>query len=187
MSSVGHADDMLGACEACSGPLDATNLKHFALLADGDTWRKMSAKDKVLNDLADMGIPDMQDGISFRMSRLQAASVFDGLSNTYLLGEKYMQSGTHDLGSVDGDARPMMVGYSSDNVRWGVEAPQKDTRQSLPQAAAIFGSAHAGGWNVAYADGAVRTVSFNIDADLHRLLSTRDGTSRGKMAGMPPH
>jgi hypothetical protein len=146
----------------------------------------MSAKDKVLSDQVDMGIPDMQEGVSFRMSRLQAASVFDGLSNTYLLGEKYMQAGTYELGSSDGDTRPMMVGYSSDNVRWGFEAPQMDSRKSIPQAAAIFGSAHAGGWNAAYADGAVRTVSFTIDADLHRLLSTRDGISRGEMAGIPP-
>jgi prepilin-type N-terminal cleavage/methylation domain-containing protein len=186
VSSAGHADDTLGACEACDGPLDASNLQHFTSLSTGDTWRKLSPKDKVLNDLADMGIPDMQDGISFRMSRLQAASVFDGLSNTYLIGEKYVTAGTYDLGSADGDSRPMMVGYSSDNVRWGFEAPHKDMRQTLPQAAAIFGSAHAGGWNAAYADGAVRTVTFNIDADLHRLLSTRDGISQGKMAGMPP-
>lgn len=186
VSSAGHEDDTLGPCEACGGPLDASNLKLFTSLSNGDTWRKLSPKDKVLNDLNDMGIPDMQDGISFRMSRLQAASVFDGLSNTYLMGEKYLTAGTYDLGTADGDARPMMVGYSSDNVRWGFEAPQKDSRQTLPQAGAIFGSAHAGGWNVAYADGAVRTVSFNIDANLHRLLSTRDGISRSEMAGIPP-
>ena len=151
VSSAGHADDTLGACESCSGPLNASNLKTFSSLSNGDAWRKMSAKDKVLNDLDDMGIPDMQDGVSFRMSRLQAASVFDGLSNTYLLGEKYIQSGTYDLGSADGDSRPMMVGYSSDNVRWGVEGPQMDSPKLIPQAAAIFGSAHPGGWNVAYA------------------------------------
>jgi prepilin-type N-terminal cleavage/methylation domain-containing protein len=179
VSSAGHADDTLGACESCGGPLDASNLKQFTTLASGDAWRKMSAKDKVLNDPVDMGIPDTQDGISCRMSRLQAASVFDGLSNTYLLGEKYVEAGTYDLGSADGDARPMMVGYSSDNVRWGLDLPQRDARrESYP---AAFGSGHRGGWNVAYADGAVRTVGFDIDATLHTQLSSRND---GK--GMPP-
>jgi hypothetical protein len=38
---------------------------------------------------------------------------------------------------------------------------------------------------VAYADGAVRTLSFDIDASLHRQLSNRDGISRGEMS-IPP-
>jgi prepilin-type processing-associated H-X9-DG protein len=78
----------------------------------------------------------------------------------------------------------MMVGYSSDNVRWGLEAPQMDTRRESHPAA--FGSGHRSGWNVAYADGSVRTVSFDIDTSLHRQLSNRDGISRGEMAGIPP-
>ncbi len=86
----------------------------------------------MLNDQLDMGIPDTQDGISFRMSRLQAASVLDGLSNTYLLGEKYVSAGTYEIGDDQGDSRPMMVGYSSDNVRWGLEPPQRDTRERPP-------------------------------------------------------
>jgi prepilin-type processing-associated H-X9-DG protein len=73
---------------------------------------------------------------------------------------------------------------SSDNVRWGLESPQMDTRRESHPAA--FGSGHRGGWNVAYADGSVRTLSFEIDAGLHRQLSNRDGISRGEMAGIPP-
>jgi prepilin-type N-terminal cleavage/methylation domain-containing protein len=184
VSSVGHADATLGPCESCDGPFDASNLKQFTTLANGDSWRKLSQKDKVLNDQLDMGIPDTQDGISFRMSRLQAASVLDGLSNTYLLGEKYVSAGTYEIGDDQGDSRPMMVGYSSDNVRWGLESPRMDTRRESHPAA--FGSGHRGGWNVAYADGAVRTLSFDIDASLHRQLSNRDGISRGEMAGIPP-
>jgi hypothetical protein len=38
-----------------------------------------------------------------------------------------------------------------------------------------------GGWNAAYADGMVRTVSFDIDPTLHVQLSSRND---GK--GMPP-
>ena len=51
----------------------------------------------------------------------------------------------------------------------------------MPSTAAPAGSGHRGGWNVAYADGMVRTVSFDIDATLHAQLS---GRNDGK--GMPP-
>ncbi len=139
--------------------------------------------EKVVDDQADMGIPDMQDGISYRMSRVREVFVGDGMSNTYLLGEKYVDAGLYDLGSDDGDSMPMMVGYSSDNVRWGVDAPQQDARRQSH--AAVFGSGHRGGWNVAYADGAVRTVSFDIDVDIHRALSTRDGGSRSETPARP--
>ena len=49
--------------------------------------------------------------------------------------------------------------------------PVKDSRTSNP---AAFGSGHVAGWNVAYADGMVRTVSFSIDPTLHAALSGRD-------------
>jgi hypothetical protein len=183
VTAVGHEDDTLGPCESCNAPFSASNMHKFATLADGDQWRKMSLKDKILTDLTDLGIPDTQDGISFRMSRLQPASIFDGLSNTYLIGEKYVMAGKYDVGTDDGDCRPMMVGYSHDNVRWAIDPPAADTRQvSRPT---VFGSAHRGGWNVAYADGAVRTVDFDIDPTLHRQLASRDNISRGGMAGIP--
>jgi prepilin-type processing-associated H-X9-DG protein len=159
-------------------------MKQFGLLADGDAWRKKNQQEKILDDLADMGIPDAQDGISFRMSRLQPASIFDGLSNTYLVGEKSVQTTSYNSGDAAGDSRPLIVGYGPDGARWGSVPPLPDSR-SVSNAAA-FGSAHAGGWNVAFADGAVRTMSYSIDADLHRRLSNRDGISRGEMAGIPP-
>ena len=182
LSSAGHADDTIGGCAgdaSCTQPfVGGVNRRVFASLSSGDSWRKLASKDKVVTDLNDMGIPDAQDGISFRMSRLQAGSVFDGLSNTYLLGEKSVVSSSYQSGSDDGDARPMMVGFAQDNVRWGFVPPVKDSRTSNP---AAFGSGHAAGWNVAYADGMVRTTSFTIDAALHRQLCSRND---GK--GMPP-
>jgi hypothetical protein len=184
VTAVGHEDDTLGACESCDAPFSTANMRKFTSLTDGDQWRKMSLKDKILTDLTDLGIPDTQDGISFRMSRLQAASIFDGLSNTCLLGEKYVMAGKYDVGTDDGDCRPMMIGYSHDSVRWAIEPPAADARkESHPTA---FGSAHRGGWNVAYADGAVRTVDFDIDPTLHRQLASRDNISRDEMAGIPP-
>ncbi len=181
VSSPGHANSTLGACESCDGPFDTGNMKHFETLLDGDRWRIKSQPDKILAGLednpSDVGAADAQDGISFRMSRLQAASILDGLSNTYLLGEKNVQTTSYDSGDAEGDSRPLMVGYGPDGARWGYAAPQRDSKTATNSAA--FGSAHAGGWNAAFADGSVKTMGYDIDPDLHRRLANRDGVNRG--------
>jgi len=179
VTAPGHADSTIGACgSACSGPFNASNMKPFATLVDGDSWRVKSPKDKILEDLLDLGIADAQDGISFRMSRLQAASIFDGLSNTYLVGEKSVQTTSYDSGNTEGDSAPLVVGYGPDGARWGSVTPQRDSKTQSNSAA--FGSSHSGGWNVAFADGSVRTTGYDIDAHLHRRLSNRDGVKRGE-------
>ena len=173
-----------GDCGSSSEQDAALNIRgQFATLGDGDSWRKMSSAAK-LGQAADVRLvlPDLQDGIIYRMSRLQAASVFDGLSNVYLLGEKYVASDKRDADGADadiGDDGPLVAGYSNNTVRSGFEQPTLDTAGvSHPTA---FGSAHASGWNAAFGDGSVRTLSYTIDANLHRQLSARaDG------AGAPP-
>ena len=167
----------LGSCDSCAQPVEAM-MSHPKNIAEGDSWRKMSIADK-LTKLPDMGVPDVQNGMSGRMCRLQAASVRDGLSNTYLIGEKCVAADTYYRGTDKGDCGSMMAGYSSDTARWGMTPPARDAKGvSNPQA---FGSGHPGGWNVVYADGMVRTVSFDIDTTLHGQLSCRND---GK--GMPP-
>ena len=169
--------DRVGACDSCASPVDAV-MSHPKTLKEGDDWRKMSLADRVLK-LEDRGIPDVQNGMCSRMGKLQAASVYDGLSNTYLIGEKCVDSKTYHEGSDEGDDSPMMAGYSSSTARWGSTRPCRDA--SGVSNATAFGSGHRGGWNAAYADGMVRTVSFDIDATLHSQLSCRND---GK--GMPP-
>jgi hypothetical protein len=119
-------------------------------------------------------LPDLQDGIIYRMSRVQAASVFDGLSNVYLVGEKYVAADKYDAEGADadvGDDGPLVAGYSNNTIRSGFERPTHDTAgESHPTA---FGSAHASGWNASFGDGSVRTLSYTIDATLHQRLSAR--------------
>jgi prepilin-type N-terminal cleavage/methylation domain-containing protein len=177
--------DYIGGCDSCSAvsgtPVD-DRIANPADLPEGETWRKQPLAEKVLR--SDDGIPDLQDGLAYRMSRLQAASVFDGLSNVYLLGEKYVPADAYESGTDPGDNGPMLVGYSAGNVRWGVEPPTPDRQRGLHPTA--FGSAHPAGWNAAFGDGSVRTLTYTIDADLHKKLSSRDDINRGGLAGAPP-
>ena len=37
----------------------------------------------------------------------------------------------------------------------------------------MFGSPHAGGWDVVFCDGSVHSISYSIDLDTHRWLGDR--------------
>lgn len=180
-----HPDDRMGCCETCDDPVESI-LSSPESLGQGDAWRKMSRAERLVK-LSDMGIPDVvMDGMAGRMTRLQAASVFDGLSNTYLIGEKQVASDSYHAGDDEGDSAPLLAGYSSNTSRWASVPPAADERLATKTDARAFGSGHRGGWNMAYADGMVRTMSFEIDAKVHQQLSSRNGITRGEMAGIPP-
>ena len=180
VAATANATHVGKTCGDCGNSLEADaalNIRgQFPTLADGDAWRKLSAGDKLKKEPNEVRrvLPDLQDGVVYRMSRLQAASVFDGLSNVYLLGEKYVAADKYEAEGSDADAGddgPLVAGYSNNTVRSGFERPTHDTAgESHPTA---FGSAHASGWNAAFGDGSVRTLSYTIDATLHQRLSAR--------------
>jgi prepilin-type N-terminal cleavage/methylation domain-containing protein len=173
-----HSLDRLGPCDGCTAAVDATIYSPSNVL-DGDAWRKAPLSKRL--ELPDDGIPDMGDGFVYRMSRVTAGHVKDGLSNVYLVGEKFVASDKYRTGTDTGDQTVLYAGYSSSNVRFGYEPPLgDDMRGSHPNA---FGSAHRGGWTVAFGDGSVRLLSFAIQPALHKALSSRDD---GALAIPPP-
>ena len=130
-------------------------------LEDGDR------KDYPWNDFSNA------TGISYLRSRVQDASIRDGKSSTYCIGEKYRSTGDWD----EGDDQSMYVGYDFDTFRWTGLAmpPMHDRDQGEPFR---FGSAHPHGVNFVFCDGSVRPVSFEIDPEVHRRLGNRkDGQS----------
>jgi prepilin-type processing-associated H-X9-DG protein len=162
-----HAGDHIGVCSSCSDPVAVSSPSS---LSEGDAWTRDSLATKV--NRADGGIPDLQDGLVFRMSAITAARIRDGMSTTYLLGEKYVAAGLAEAGTDAGDSAPLFVGYSDENLRWAYDPPLQDARGvSRPQA---FGSPHAGGVNMSFADGSVRSIPYDIDPAVHRALSGRN-------------
>ncbi len=126
--------------------------------------------------------------------------VRDGLSHTYLLGEKYMDRDYMNDGISWGDDAGPYVSSDRNNLRWGSYplddtntytyylAPQRDGRGSPddPNDVAYgltgmgtfkFGSAHSAGFNMSMCDGSVRLINYNISEQVHRCLCNRtDGT-----------
>jgi prepilin-type N-terminal cleavage/methylation domain-containing protein len=168
----GHADDHLGACGSCNSPVAAQGP---ADITEGDSWcRGSTLTDKL--GRPDGGLAELQDGIFYRLSRIVPASIRDGLSNTYLIGEKYVDADKYFTGTAPGDTLPAYVGFAPDTLRWAYETPRKDVAGESH--ATAFGSAHPAGWTVAFADGSVRTLTFEIAPDVHRGLASRaDGAT----------
>jgi len=111
-------------------------------------------------------------GISYQMSEIRPAHVTDGLSNTYMIGEKNLNPDAYFTGSDGADNESMYSGFNNDNHRSGKWLPFRDTPGVSNQYA--FGSSHASGFNMVFCDGHIQMVSFGIDATLHWRLSDRD-------------
>jgi prepilin-type processing-associated H-X9-DG protein len=109
-------------------------------------------------------------GISFQRSRIRPQDIHDGMSHTYMIGEKYVSS-AHYLDEGDlGHDQSMYTGVDLDINRWTIDPPLMD---SGAVAYRRFGSAHQQGCHFVMCDGSVRQVSYDIDADIHRWLGNR--------------
>ncbi len=121
------------------------------------------------------------DGLIFRRSRIRLRDVIDGLSSTYLLGEKFVDPAMLATGLSDDDDNSLYSGHDRDVVRTGVVPPYQDqpgfdpkqVHGSYPTPIA-FGSSHPAACGMAMADGSVRAVDYAIDGAAHRRLASRN-------------
>jgi prepilin-type processing-associated H-X9-DG protein len=112
------------------------------------------------------------DGVMDCLTLLKIASIADGASNTYLLGEKYLIPDHYFDGLEGTDNNPPYAGIDWDWHRWSTTAPKQDTAGLSDYY--CFGSAHPSGFNMAFCDGSVHAISFNIDPLTHQHLCCRN-------------
>lgn len=168
-----HPYDMLGGCETCYKPVDNI-IFNPSSLDEGDAW--INTPLEIRFALPDMGIPDLQDGIFQRMAVIRSGHIIDGMTSTYMIGEKYVSSGKYQSGLDSGDKMILVSGYSSSNIRWGFEQPKRDSLEEYPNA---YGSSHNDNFNMAFTDGRVVSIGYDIDPIVHKSLSSRnDNTMR---------
>lgn len=145
-------------------------------------------------------------GIIWLHSKFKLVDVKDGLSHTYMLGEKYIDSNMSSNGVSWGDDQGPFVSDDRDIVRWAAWTemanppdpknyflPHHDTQGNPQDPTDVnyglwgngtynFGSAHPFGFNMALCDGSVRNVSYDVSEEVHREYCNR---TDGKFTALP--
>lgn len=133
-------------------------------------------------DTGKLGWPPSQkdfNGTAYCGAAIKLAAVTDGLSKTYLLGERYLNPQNYETGFDHGDDWSMWSGYQDDIVRSTYcNAAGTDNRvpvQDTPglEKQELFGSAHPGGCYMAFGDGSVQFIGYDIEPDVHRRNGNR--------------
>jgi hypothetical protein len=119
--------------------------------------------------IAKRKVPEDSTALSMR-------EITDGLSKTYLFGEKYMDPNHYTSGEDFGDIGAMLMSVTFGTVRFGdrsIPPARDEAGKGDPRP---FGSAHPGGWNVVLCDGSVHAITYTIDPVIHgRLANRQDG------------
>lgn len=106
-------------------------------------------------------------GVAHQASQLKMDHLMDGLSNTYLVGEKRICRL-----DADQDDQGALFGADLDTTRWTQDMPAIDGDEPGMN----FGSAHQGSFGMLMCDGSVQSISYDIDSEVHsRLGNRKDG------------
>ena len=103
-------------------------------------------------------------------------SISDGTSNTMLIGDKRMDL-TY-LGQFQSDDNEgYCAGWDHDTMRYASPSymPLPDSLNGSGWGEVKFGSSHTGGFNMLFADGSVRNMSYSIDPQNWQSLGTAAG------------
>jgi prepilin-type N-terminal cleavage/methylation domain-containing protein/prepilin-type processing-associated H-X9-DG protein len=119
--------------------------------------------------------PNNYDGVFYQRSEMPLTHITRGTSNTYMIGEKYLDPNNYINGSDAGDNETMHTGFNNDVNRCSFDLPMQDRRGSagITEPYKRWGSAHPSGLNMAYCDGSVRLVSYTVDITVHRAEGSR--------------
>jgi prepilin-type N-terminal cleavage/methylation domain-containing protein len=120
--------------------------------------------------------PANSTGIVFTRSEFSIDDIPDGTSNTYMIGEKFVNPDHAMTGQSYGDDQGPYVSDERDAVRYaalsgGYQPPLQD-RPGLDYTW-NFGAPHPAGFQMVLCDGSVRSISYSISEIVHRRLCNR--------------
>lgn len=122
------------------------------------------------------------NGTSYQRSEIRFKDITDGTSHTYLVGEKYRMPDHYDTGLDISDDHPITCADDYDGHSWaglsGIDAINPQVLPPLQDTPGLqdywrFGSAHVGGFNVAFCDASVQFVSYDVADRAHLSMSNR--------------
>ncbi len=121
-------------------------------------------------------------GVHYLGSLIKMADITDGTSNTYLVGEKYLDSDYYATGQDGGDNEDAMMGENADISRWSsnhypFQSPA-DWWPPTPDTPGLFnywafGRRHNNGFFMAFCDGSVHLMSYMTAPPIHCCLANR--------------
>jgi prepilin-type N-terminal cleavage/methylation domain-containing protein/prepilin-type processing-associated H-X9-DG protein len=133
-------------------------------------------------------LPKYSNGVIFAYSKVKPQNISDGTSNTLLGGEKALSPDLYYTGLSGADNETMFMGDNADVIRFTAYLGPNDTSytgigadQNRPRRDRrgvddwwLFGSAHAGGCNFLFCDGAVETIDYDVDPWVFNYLGGRN-------------
>ncbi len=131
-----------------------------------------------------------QNGTVFCRSEVSSRNIEDGVSNTYLFGERHINPDEYQGAPTPGEEgssfntnQAAYCGYEWDNQKvawspvWDTPASQEDyqPRSDTPKLKNFFiwGSAHPGTFNMVLCDGSVHGINYDVDPFVHSYKSSR--------------
>jgi prepilin-type N-terminal cleavage/methylation domain-containing protein len=149
---------------ACAGDLNQGNVGGPASLANGDSgfsWGNIANS----------------TGITFARSEIKIGDVLDGTTHTLVVAERFIEPFYYERGTKTDDDQHAFVGHDHDTLRWTNAGfpPQRDRDLGTATNTQTFGfgSLHPSGFNAVFADGAVRTIRYEISTSVYVLLGNR--------------
>jgi prepilin-type N-terminal cleavage/methylation domain-containing protein/prepilin-type processing-associated H-X9-DG protein len=114
----------------------------------------------------------MFTGVSFARSKVRIKDITDGVSKTYMVGEKFLYSDQYDTGQDTSDNEWAWVGFDNDMYVASWEAPAHDHFRPIvggtPTASGTdydrWGGAHPSTFNMVFCDGSVHSIPYGIDS-----------------------
>jgi prepilin-type N-terminal cleavage/methylation domain-containing protein/prepilin-type processing-associated H-X9-DG protein len=127
--------------------------------------------------------PTQFNGVIYTRSKVNFQGITRGTSNTFLIGEKYLNPDSYVNGADPGDNEAMYVGMDNDinrctfsnnpgTVALPATPPMRDTAGHSD--AKIFGSAHQGGFHMLYCDGSVQFIDYTMDLTVYIAHGNRN-------------
>ncbi len=137
-------------------------------LEEGDKWQNGS-------DRTTSWVAFDNNGVVYQRSEIAPAMISDGLSKTYLCGEKYVYSADYKTEGSYADDQSLYIGFDRDNQRSvHMSQPPLQDKQIVTNDLWNFGSAHSNGLNMAFCDGSIRSISYSIDPQTYSAMGSRD-------------
>ena len=114
---------------------------------------------------------------------MELREITDGLSKTYMFGEKFLELNHYEDGIASYDDQSYYIGFDRDTNLTSFDQPLHDAKLNA-DTPFRFGSAHTTMFNMAFCDGSVHPFSYDIDLEVHKSLGSRNGGETKSDAGL---